>query len=369
VVSVARRNLFQDRVRLAVGAGGVALAFLLILVLQGIVEGSLHQITAYIRKLPAQVVVAQPGVRTMHMSTSMLPLEAADRVAGVAGVARVSPILYTTNPLVAEEGRSLAYVIGFRPEDGMAGPQELVAGEAVLRPREMIVDRVAAEKMGVGLGDEVQVLGSPFRVAGLSEGTFTITNSIAFVRFDDFARLRAAPDAASYLLVELERGLPSAEGVRRIGEAVPGVEVFTREKFEAEEGRLVRDMTAEILIIMSAVGFVIGLAAVALTVYTLTLGKVREFAVLRALGARPRQVYAVVVEQAAWAVALGLPLAVGAGLGLSRVLAAYAPHLPIRLTPGVVAQVLVAGLAIALLSAVIPVLRLQRIDPAEAFRQ
>jgi putative ABC transport system permease protein len=251
----------------------------------------------------------------------------------------------------------------------MAGPQELVAGEAVLRPREMIVDRVAAEKMGVGLGDEVQVLGSPFRVAGLSEGTFTITNSIAFLRFDDFARLRAAPDAASYLLVELERGLPSAEGVRRIGEAVPGVEVFTREKFEAEEGRLVRDMTAEILLIMSAVGFVIGLAAVALTVYTLTLGKVREFAVLRALGARPRQVYAVVVEQAAWAVALGLPLAVGAGLGLSRVLAAYAPHLPIRLTPGVVAQVLVAGLAIALLSAVIPVLRLQRIDPAEAFRQ
>jgi hypothetical protein len=72
-VPLARRALFQDRRRAALAAGGVAAALLMVLLLQGIFDGAMRQVTAYLRGSPADVIVSQKDVRTMHMSVSALP--------------------------------------------------------------------------------------------------------------------------------------------------------------------------------------------------------------------------------------------------------------------------------------------------------
>ena len=69
-VPVGRRALFQDRRRAALAAGGVAAALLLVLMLQGIFDGAMRQVTVYLRSSPADVFVSQKDVRTMHMSVS-----------------------------------------------------------------------------------------------------------------------------------------------------------------------------------------------------------------------------------------------------------------------------------------------------------
>ena len=71
-VPVARRALFQDRRRAGLAAGGVAAALLLVLMLQGIFDGSIQQVTSYLRQSPAAVFVSEKNVRTMHMSVSTL---------------------------------------------------------------------------------------------------------------------------------------------------------------------------------------------------------------------------------------------------------------------------------------------------------
>lgn len=55
---VAFRNLFQSWTRLSVSVGGVALAMLLILALDAIVAGSERQITAYIERSGADIIVS-----------------------------------------------------------------------------------------------------------------------------------------------------------------------------------------------------------------------------------------------------------------------------------------------------------------------
>jgi putative ABC transport system permease protein len=369
VVSVARRNLFQDKTRLLISVGGVAFSLLLILALNALVEGSLHQITAYIRNAPAQVFIAQPEVRTMHMSASSVPLETIDAVEAVPGVSRAVPILYTTNPVWAGSQRSLAYIIGFDPDSEYGGPWKVASGTAKVGRSEAVLDRLAADRMGVGLGDEVTIFGSPFVVAGLSDGTFTMTNSVAFIHFDDFASLRGLTSLASYLLVSLQPGVGQPEAVARISQAVPGVEVMTREEFAREEGRLVRDMSAQILIIMNSVGFVVGLMAVALTVYSLTVSRLKEYGVLKGLGAPRARLYRIVAEQAAWSVGLGLLAAVGVTLLLSLVFAWLLPAVPLRLTVRSVFQVSIGGLLIATLAAAAPIRRVSRLDPADVFRR
>jgi putative ABC transport system permease protein len=83
---LALRNLVQNRTRLMVSTGGVALALTLILALDAILVGAERQTTAYIDHSGADVIVSQRGVRTMHMSASALPLAVVDAIAAVPGV-------------------------------------------------------------------------------------------------------------------------------------------------------------------------------------------------------------------------------------------------------------------------------------------
>src|SRR5512146_115313 len=103
---LAHRNLFQNRARLLISVGGVALALMLILSLDAIFAGVERQVTAYIRHSGADVFVAQSGVRNMHMAASSLAAGVADQVAMQPGVASVTLILYLTNMIVVGDERN-----------------------------------------------------------------------------------------------------------------------------------------------------------------------------------------------------------------------------------------------------------------------
>ncbi|MBI2955209.1 MAG: ABC transporter permease [Chloroflexi bacterium] len=369
MVSVARRNLFRERPRLLISMGGVAFALLLILALDGLVAGSLFQLTAYIRNTGAEVYVAQPGVRTMHMSASALPMSKVEEIRKVDGMAWVEPMLYASNAVTVGDVRSIAYVIGFDPKQSKAGPWRIAEGSANLGRGEAVIDGVTAGKLGVGLGDEVLILGAPFRVRGLSAETSSFVNSLAFIRLDDFTALRGQPDTASYLLVWLSRGVSAEEGARRINAVVKDVGALTREEFASEEGRVVRDMSAEIMVIMSAIGFLIGLAAVGLTVYTATLAKLQEYGMLKALGASNVWLYRVVFEQALWSVAIGAAASIILALALSALFAWLIPDVPIRVELESVARVILGAGAIAILAASVPITQIARLDPVSVFRR
>ena len=122
MLRLAYRNLFQNKARLAVSAGGVALALMLILTLDAIFAGVEQQIAAYIRNAGADIFVSQSGVRNMHMASSALPTGVVRRVQAVPGVASTTPIFYLTNMVVAGEERNLAYVIGLPARAPAGGP-------------------------------------------------------------------------------------------------------------------------------------------------------------------------------------------------------------------------------------------------------
>jgi len=167
--------------RLVMAVGGVALALMLILALDAVVGGMEAKLTAYIDYSGADIFVAQSGVRNMHMAASALPLSVKSQVRAVPGVATVTPVLYLTNVVVSGGNRHLAYVIGLPPKAVAGGPWRIVAGKALPGTREAIIDRGVAEQSGIGLGDTVKILGEEFTVAGLSEGTANLTNSVAFM--------------------------------------------------------------------------------------------------------------------------------------------------------------------------------------------
>jgi putative ABC transport system permease protein len=365
-VPLARRNLFQDRRRVLLSTGGVAVALLLVLTLGGIFAGAMRQLTGYIDHSGADLIVSQAGVTTMHMSASVLRPDIADRVRETPGVAWAEPIRYTTGMVSSPAGQSASYVIGYQPTARHAGPSRLVAGRPP-GPREAVVDRQAADQLRLRVGDRVRILGQPFTLVGLSTGGTSIANTTVFIPTDDFARLRGSTQA--YVLVGARPGVDLGLLQARLEGIPPGVTVQTASQFAASERRIVTDMSADLLRIMSGIGFGIALAVIALTLFNATVAKTREYGVVKALGARPGRLATTVAAQAAWSVVLALATAAALALLLAVVIGQVNPALAIWIAPDSVLRTGLGALLVGVVGAVLPVRRVLRVDPAASFRR
>lgn len=363
-VPLARRNLFQDRRRASLSVAGLAVALLLVLVLNGIFAGAIRQVTAYLRSLPTDVIVSQRGVRTMHMSASALPESIVTDIEDVPGVARADAIRYTSATLHGRGGSQLTYVIGYDVQTGRGGPWDMVRGRPP-RTGEVVLDEVAADHLGVDIGNKVEVLGRRFVVAGIAQGGTSITNTTTFIRTEDSAAIRGP--ALSYVLVRARPGVATDELKARLAANIPGVTVQTKDEFIHDEGRIVSDMSADLMQIMSIIAFFIALAVIALTLFTATLAKLREYAVVKALGAGPWRLGRTIVAQAIWSIGLALGVAVVLVFGVAGVVAGLTPNVRMTVEPTSVARVAFSALVAGVFGALIPLRRLLRLDPATAF--
>jgi putative ABC transport system permease protein len=365
-VPLARRNLFQDRRRVLLSTGGVAVALLLVLILGGIFAGAMRQLTGYIDRSGADLVVSQAGVTTMHMSASVLGPDIADRVRETPGVAWAEPIRYTTGMVSSPAGQSASYVIGYQPTARHAGPSRLVTGRPP-GPNEAVVDRQAASQLHLRVGARVHVLGRPFTLVGLSTGGTNIANTTVFITTDDFARLRGSTQA--YVLVGARPGVDLEALRARLEGIPPGVTVQTASQFATSERRIVTDMSADLLRIMSGIGFGIALAVIALTLFNVTVAKTREYGVAKALGARPGRLAATVAAQAAWSVALALATATALALLVALAIGQLNPALSIWIATASVLRTGLGALLVGIVGAVLPIRRVLRVDPAASFRR
>ena len=359
-VPLARRQLFAKRGRTLAGLVGIAAALLLILALSAIFAGIEGRLTAYINRSGADVIVAQAGVQTMHMTQSALPAADAQAIATVDGVASATPILYKS-VFVQHGGKSgVVALVGGGPIPG-----------SVHSPtgRGIVIDKALADQLGVGIGDTVSVLGTDLRVSGEVTGTAAIAGSFAFIARPTLARLLQAEGIASYVLVRARPGVSAAQLAQKISAAVPGITASSREEFAASERRVVGDMSTDIVRAMTFIGFVIGVAVAGLVAYSATLTQLRDVAVLRALGLPTRGALALISAQVGFMIAGGFILALALVAGLAAIAPSLSPTLVLSIRAGDVLRAAIVAGAVALAAALVPILRVARVEPASVFRR
>ena len=301
----------------------------------------------------------------MHMSASALPAMTVDDVAAVPGVAWASPIGFATGSIAGPAGRQLSYVIGYDTGTGRGGPASFKGSEP--GDGEAVVDQQAADQLGLGLGDEVTVLGTPLRVAGFSSDGTSITNTTVFVSAEQFRRM--GHHEVSYILVGVDDGEDSAAVSDTVATVLPDVTVQTREDFADSETRVVEDMSADLLRLMSTIGLLIALAVIALGLMTATLSRIRDYAVLKALGAATPRLAGTVALQVAITVVLATAVATVLGIGLGVVLPSISPAIQLKVTASAVAQTAGGALVAGLVAALWPLRRVAHVDAATAFRE
>ena len=372
---LAWRQLLSDRVRTAMTAFAVAAVIAVILVLNGFEQGQYRQLQQVIQNRHADLIATQAGVRNFVAVRSSLPQLSRQAVEAVRGVTNAHPM--TALPVIYREDNKLTpvYILVY---DTLGGPVSLVRGSGIQQGRGIVIDQTLARKYNLHIGDRFTVSDFDFQVAGITrEAAFFMP--FAFINYDGmidlFLESEIAPDLStfpllSFLLIELS---PQAdrESVRNnIERRVPEVDVFTPEQLAAQDINMARTFYRPIMGLLVSVAWVIGLLVVGLVLFADVRGRLRSFAVMKALGFHHRHLVTAVVAQSLLLMALALPL----GILLAQLLKSYietaAPVYLISIyEPQVVSRTLGAGLLLAIAGAIIPLRSVRRTDPMIAFQE
>lgn len=366
VVSIARKNLFHERGRLAISVAGVGFAIMLIVILAGIYDGFNEAATVYVERSGADVFVAQEGTTDMFHSFSILPLNLSDRIASVPGVASVSPLITRQVEVHKSDGHARASIVGYQD---LGGPWRVAEGRSTVGPGEIVVDRVLASKNGLEVGSSLRIGETPFRVVGISEGTNMFVLQYAFVRFEDASGLVLPADMTTFFLVKVSPGLGAREVGDRIASEGPGLVVFTTAEFAESNAKIVSEGFLPILGVLYAIGGLIGVMVIGLTVYTATIERAREYGILKAVGATNGRLFRILLSQALVLAAFGFLAGIAISAATVVIIGNVEPSIPFHFEPALFGWVLAAAVAMGVFASYVPMGRIARIDPATVFRR
>jgi putative ABC transport system permease protein len=394
MISLAGRDIAHSWAKFVFTGVGLGLLIGVTLTMAGVYRGMVDDARMLLTNSGADLWVVQKDTQGPYAESSSLRDDAYRSVLGMPGVARAANVTYLTMQVRREATDVRAMVVGAEPGEPGA-PAYLIAGRHITRNH---YEAVADVKTGFSLGDRIKIRRHDYTVVGLTQRMVSSggdpmvfipladAQEAQFLKDNDAIlndRARTAANPAlnrpgvpglleaiqasqssnhnvNAVLVQIQPGLEPeqvAEPIRRWKH----LQVFTREQMEdiliakliATSARQI-GMFLVILAIVSA-------AIVAFIIYTMTLGKLREIAVLKLIGTRNRTIASMILQQA-----LGLGL-IGFIVGKTAA-TIWAPVFPkyVLLETGDAVRGFVAVMLICALASTLAIRVALRVDPAAA---
>ncbi len=374
ILTLAFRNLFHDRVRLAVTLVGILFSIVLVAIQLGLYLGSSRMITANIDRANGDLWITAFGAKSFEDGGLLLRSGERHQALATPGVAEVIPLVVNFAEWRKPSGGSTrVVVVGTDPEDGGLVPWGYAEGTSwadIKSPDGVLVDRSYLKELDVsGIGDTAQAATGRVRIKGLTQGIRSFTQApYVYMPISRARHLVGAPnDATSFYLVKLK---PDAdiEAVRKdLKSRLERAEVLTKEEFRDRSLTtwLFKTGAGVALIGGALLGLLVGTVIVAQTLYSSTKDHITEFATLRALGSSSAYIHKVILGQA------GLSAVIGYGLGMVIALAVVylsrSTPLPLVMTPWLAATLFAVTIFMCAISALSAIMKVTKIDPAMVF--
>ena len=262
----------------------------------------------------------------------------------------------------------------------------LVAGKPPGNDREVVIDKNSADKTHYAVGDTARVLvkGGPQQVtvSGIAKfGKADSPGGASFVLFTTRAaqELVAEPGKFDGISVVANPGISQTEIAQRIEPLLPGgTEVVTGVTVTKENQDAIRkgfSFFNTFMLVFAIIALLVGAFIIFNTFFITVAQRTRENALLRALGARKRQVLLSVLIEAlivgVFASVIGVALGAFVAAALKGLLAAFGFDIPaggVVLTTGTVIVSLIAGIGITLVAAISPARKAGKVPPVVAMR-
>ncbi len=353
--------------RLLISVGGVAFSTTLILLLIGLYQGVNHLLGLYVEKVGVEIWVAQPGASDFTGTASFLPASLEINLRSTPGVSAVTPF-YGRRSSLDVKGKAIAtFLVGFDENHRSAGPISMVRGKQFPGPGEIIVDEVFAKINHLSIGDTIGVVGEPHKVAGISSGGNIFLLQYSFFSYEEAGKVLVPQGMVNFFLVNTEAG-KARFVMEAINRDLTGSEALLASTVIKNNKELVEKSFLPIIFILTIIGFCIGSAVVAITIYSATIERAREYGIIKALGAPSMFLSRTVFQQSLISGALGYFVGMGLMYLVSRAVELYIPQFVTYLSWVEMSGTAFAVGCMCVVASYLPISRINRIDPAVVFK-
>lgn len=369
----AWKMAIHDRQQTIAAILGVAFAYVLIGENLSASGHYVDQSSSYVDATEADLWLVPPGEKAFMIAGSLVPLSALHQAQVTPGVEWAAPVVRGFAGIKTPDGGvEQVIVVGAQGPLLRGGPFSLVKGvnTAILSPNAIIVEDANREKHGgLNIGTMVELGGHRAHVEGLTWGLMTTFGSYAFAEYD-FARsiLEIDSDRCSVVLVRLD-GTVGIERVRaELRERVPDALVLTSEEYRKRSHDFILYDGGLIGIVFLGVltGLTVGMAIVTLAMLSAVQQNLREFGVLKAIGATNSDLRRLLLVHAVLCSVVGSFVGAAALCQLAWV--ARTPRLIMMLPPAMLVALVPTMAFIAVASALLAIRRINRVEPASVFR-
>lgn len=375
MIAIIARSLRGRRVRTFLAVSGIATSTLLVLILAASFRSVKTAMASYAGQQAVDLWIAPAGSDNLIRGSfsSQLELDLVDSIRAIDGVARADPIIkgfLGIHPTGSRDPnrRLTLLAIGYRAPDGLGGPPGFFEGTAPVGRREIALDRAAAFRMQVGVGDTVVLGNRKVAVSGLTTGTNLIATQFMFAEFTAAAARVGVRQKASLILVQFAPGVSSDSVTRAIEQRFPEVYVYPRIVFARANEREITAGFLPLLVLVATLGISAACLLVGLLVISVIDERRNEMAVLLALGAHPTSIAQGVIIHTARMLGLGIAIGLTLAWALTYTLYRTLPTIPLALSlSDALLVALIFGVA-GTGAAVVPLAHLRSIDALEAFR-
>ena len=395
MISLAGRDILHSWGKFALTGLGLGLLIGVTLTMAGVYRGMVDDAHALLNNSGADLWVVQQDTQGPYAESSSIKDDVVRSLRGMPGVAQASNVTYFTLQVQnAEAEDTRVMVVGIEP--GQPGePGYLVAGRHLTRNH---YEAVADIKTGFAMGETIRIRRHDYTVVGLTQRMVSSGGDpMLFIPLkdaqesqflkdndaieNDRARTAANPafnrPAVPGLLEAVQALQTSSRNVNavlvqvqtgwtpeRVAEPIrrwKHLSVFTRDGMEEILVAKLIATSAKQIGMFLAILALVSAAIVAFIIYTMTLGKIREIAVLKLIGTRNSTIAGMILQQA-----LGLGL-IGFVVGkvAATVWAPIFPKFVLLLTQDAVIGLL-ATLVICALASTLAIRAALQVDPATA---
>ena len=398
MISLAGRDIQHAWGRFVFTGLGLGLLIGITLSMAGIYRGMVDDAKTLLDNSGADLWVVQKDTLGPYAEPSSLFDDVWRGIRAMPGVVRAANITYLTMQVRQGERDVRSLVAGISAgEPGTPGwPPYLVAGRQITRGHFEAVADVAA---GFALGDRLQIRRNRYTVVGLTRRMVSSGGDpMIFIPLKDAQeaqflkdgdaivrqRRRTAANPAfdrpgtpgvldaviasqsmnPYVNAVLVQTHPG-EDVEAVAESIrrwKRLTVYTRDQMEGIlVGKLIATSSRQIFMFLVILS-IVSAAIVAFIIYTLTLGKIREIAVLKLIGTRNRTIVGLILQQS---LALGM---IGFVVGKIAATLLMAPIFPkyVLLVPLDSVFGFGAVMVICMLASLVAIHAALKVDPAEA---
>ena len=378
MINLAQKEIAHTFGKFIVTAAGVGMLLGIVMIMMGVYRGMIIDAQVLLNDLDVDLWVVQENTLGPFAEASRVHEDLKDTIHVIQGIDKSEGITFQNLQLPSKNGAVRVFAIGFNPFGDIdpINPKRLIAGRGIKRSH---YEMVVTDKTGFKLGDKINLGRDVYTVVGVTHGTVSSGGDpLVYISLKDaqelqflYSNARIRNDRArgingvnSYMVNAIVATLKSGYDVDAVANDIRRFKhksVYTAKEEKTILTKNLIKMASKQIGMFTVILVVVSTIIIALIIYTMTLEKMKEIAIMKLIGIPNSLIIKMIVQET---VLMGV-LAFIAGNIFAHLIYSKFPKRVVLETPDAFGLFIVVLIA-SVLASFVGVRKVIAADPAEA---